>query len=197
MKPIVITLLFASAALLASPAPAASPAEAESFLKKSVGEVVGIAKNAPDSATLAAKLRPVLLRCISFDAMTRRAVGPGWRLFTDNQQSEATGFFTTLIIRTYSGNFTPGELPEITYKAAVSTGPGRVEVPTTTLYKGSKYDVTYRLEDQGAKGWSITDVVIEGVSMIANYRTQFDAQFKSGGANAVVAALKKSVSPPR
>lgn len=196
MKPSVLILIFASMAVLQEPARASS-ADAENFLKKAVGEVVEIAKNAPDSDALAAKVRPVLLKCISFDAMTRRAVGPGWRQFTEAQQSEATGLFTSLIIRRYSANFTPGELPEITYKAAVSPAPGRVEVSTATLYKGSKYDVTYRLEEQAAKAWSITDVVIEGVSMVANYRTQFDAQFKSGGANAIIGSLKKSVSSPR
>jgi phospholipid transport system substrate-binding protein len=63
-----------------------------------------------------------------------------------------------------------------------------------TLYKGSKYNVIYRLEE--IDGWRITDVVIEGVSMVGNYRTQFDAEFKQGGADAVLDALKKSVSAP-
>jgi hypothetical protein len=34
------------------------------------------------------------------------------------------------------------------------------------------------------------------VSMVANYRTQFDAEFKQGGSNAVLGALRKSVSAP-
>jgi phospholipid transport system substrate-binding protein len=170
----------------------ASTAEAETFLKKAVTEIVAIAKNSPNSAALATNVRPVLLNIINFEAMTRRAVGPGWRQFTDDQQKEATGLFTTLIIRTYSSKFTPGELPDVTYKPATSPEPGRVEVPTTTLYKGSRYEVIYRQE--AAEKWRITDVVIEGVSMVANYRTQFDAEFKSGGANAVINALKKSVA---
>lgn len=171
-----------------------STAEAEDFLKKSVSEVVNISKSSPNSTALADSLRPLLLKTISFDTMTRRAVGPGWRQFTAEQQKEAIRLFSTLIIRTYSGKFTPGELPEITYKAATSPTPERVEVSTMTLYKGSKYNVIYRLEE--IDGWRITDVVIEGVSMVANYRTQFDAQFKQGGADAVLGALKKSVSTP-
>jgi phospholipid transport system substrate-binding protein len=173
---------------------ASSSAAAEDFLKKSVSEVVSIAKSSPNSTALADSLRPLLLKTISFDAMTRRAVGPGWRQFTAEQQKESIRFFSTLIIRTYSGKFTPGELPEITYKAATSPTPERVEVSTMTLYKGSKYNVIYRLEE--IDGWRITDVVIEGVSMVANYRTQFDAEFKQGGADAVLGALKKSGSAP-
>jgi phospholipid transport system substrate-binding protein len=169
-------------------------ADAENFLKKSVNEIVDIAKTSPNASALAQRLSPILLNIISFDAMTRRAVGPGWRQFTAEQQKEAIGFFSTLIIRTYSGKFTPGELPEINYKAATSPAPERVEVSTTTLYKGSKYNVIYRLEQ--IESWRITDVVIEGVSMVANYRTQFDAEFKQGGSTAVLGALKKSVSAP-
>ena len=172
----------------------ASTAEAENFLKKSIGEVVEVARKSSDSASLAAGVRPVLLKTISFDAMTRRAVGPGWRQFTEPEQMEAISLFTSLIIRTYSAKFTPGELPEIVYKSAIETAPGRIEVPTTTLYKGSKYEVVYRLEQPEGKVWRVTDVVIEGVSMVANYRGQLDPQFKSGGARAVLGSLQKSVS---
>ena len=187
--------LLALALLTASPkAFSASTADAEAFLKKSVNDVVSIAKSSPNSTALADSARPLLLKIISFDAMTRRAIGPGWRQFTAEQQKEAIRLFSTLIIRTYSGKFTPGVLPEVTYKAATSPTPERVEVSTTTLYRGSNYNVIYRLEE--IDGWRITDVVIEGVSMVANYRTQFDADFKQGGADAVLSVLKKSVSAP-
>ena len=139
-------------------------------------------------------LRPVLQKYISFDAMTRRAVGPGWRQFTEDQQKKATQLFTTLIIRTYSSKLTPGEQPVIKFKTASARAPGRVEVPTTLLYQGSQYNVTYRMEE--AEGWRITDVMVEGVSLIANYRTQFDAQFKKGGSNAVISALISIRGPP-
>jgi phospholipid transport system substrate-binding protein len=134
----------------------------------------------------------VLQKHLSFEAMTRRAVGPGWRQFSRDQQQQATRLFTTLIIRTYSSKFTPGEHPEVQYKSATIPTPGRVEVPTTLLYQGSRYNVVYRLEE--SEGWRVTDVVIEGVSLVANYRSQFDVEFKKGGANAVVAALSQSVA---
>jgi phospholipid transport system substrate-binding protein len=124
--------------------------------------------------------------------MTRRAVGPGWRQFTPSQKNEATKLFTTLIIRTYSSKFTPGQNPEILYKKAATPAPGRVEIPTTLVYQGSKYGVTYRLEE--TESWKITDVIIEGVSLVANYRTQFDAEFKKGGAEAVISSLTQAVA---
>jgi phospholipid transport system substrate-binding protein len=190
-----LPVLIALALLAAIPCSfATSTAEAEDFLKKSVNEVINISKSSPNSTALANSVRPLLLKAISFDAMTRRAVGQGWKQFTTEQQKEATRLFSTLIIRNYSGKFTPGELPDITYKAATSPAPERVEISTSTTYKGSKYNVIYRLEEMD--GWRITDVVIEGVSMVGNYRTQFDAEFKQGGVDAVLGALTKSVSAP-
>ncbi|MFM8364440.1 MAG: phospholipid-binding protein MlaC, partial [Verrucomicrobiota bacterium] len=142
---------------------------------------------------LAERVRPVLVRTISFPDMTRLAIGPGWRSFSEGDRDQATALFTSLIIRTYSSKFTPGELPEVAYKSATSPAPGKVEVATNTLYQGSRYEVVYRLSDLPGKGWRVTDVVIEGVSMVRNYRDQFDAQFKSGGAAAVIGSLEKTV----
>ena len=173
----------------------AATAEAEKRLQIAVNEVLKVADRASTNSALTGSLQPVLLKYISFDAMTRRAVGPGWRQFTEDQQRKVTQLFTTLVIRNYSSKLIPGEHPVIKFKTASTPAPGRVEVPTTLLYQGSQYNVTYRLEE--AEGWRITDVMVEGVSFVANYRTQFDAQFKKGGSNAVISAFSQSVDRPQ
>jgi len=186
--------LLVTALLLVSPVAlnAADNSAAEVRLKSSVDQVVTIAKNAPDRSSLIARVKPILEQILSFETMTRRSVGPGWREFTPAQQAEAVKLFTTLILRTYTAKFTPGEYPSVLYKTATSPSPGRVEIPTTALYKGSRYEVVYRLEEKD--GWTITDIVIEGVSMVASYRTQFDEEFKQGGAASVLASLQRAVS---
>jgi phospholipid transport system substrate-binding protein len=182
--------------LAASPlAVSAQLADAQTRLKSAVTEVLAVADRTANRRALPESIRPVLQKHVSFETMTKRAVGPGWRQFTAAQQQQATQLFATLIIRSYSSKFTPGEHPVITYKAAVSPAAGRVDVPTDMVYKGSRYNVVYRMEQ--VQGWRITDVVIEGVSLIANYRSQLDAQFKKGGANAVISSLTQSVSRPQ
>jgi len=187
-------LLLASLILLHGTA-TASTTEAEKRLQTAVDEVLAAAGTAPNLGVLVESLNPILQRHMSFDAMTRRAVGPGWRQFTDDQKKKTTQLFTTLIIRTYSSKFTPGEHAVIKFNPAAAPAPGRVEVPTTLQYQGSHYSVMYRMEE--AEGWRVTDVVIEGVSLVANYRAQFDAEFKKGGAGAVVGALSQSVDHPK
>lgn len=187
------TVLFAFACVvgLLAPSMAGSTADAEAMLRSSVDEVLAVTKNSQGGRSMAGKLQPVLERCVSFEAMTRRAVGPGWRQFTPAQQADATRMFTKLIIRSYSDKFTPGEQPEISLLKAASPSPDKVEIPTTTVYKGSRYTITYRLENKGK--WMITDILVEGVSLVANYRAQFDELFKKGGASAVLDSLKASV----
>jgi len=175
---------------------AASTSEAEQKLRIAVDEVLAVSNRVSTRAALADSARPVLQRHISFETMTRRAVGVGWRQFSADQQKKATQLFTTLVIRTYSNKFTPGEKAVVNFKSATTPAAGRVDVPTNLVYRGSNYDVTYRME-QVSGGWRIADVVIEGVSMVANYRTQLDSTFKKGGAAAVLSSLEQSVSRPQ
>ena len=170
---------------------AASTGDAETALRGAVDEVLAVTEKSKGGPAMANKLEPILVRRVCFEAMTRRAVGPGWRQFTPAQREEATRLFTKLIIRTYSDKFTPGQQPDIKYLKSSSPGAGKAEIPTSVIYKGSRYTVTYRLEDRGK--WLITDILAEGVSLVANYRAQFDALVKKGGAVAVIDSLKQSV----
>jgi phospholipid transport system substrate-binding protein len=166
---------------------------AETRLKAAVNEVIGIAKSATDRTSLINEEKAPLAKILNFQIMTRRAIGPGWRQFTPAQQEEAVTLFTTLILRTYTAKFTPGVTPSVLFKNTASPEPGREEITTTSEYKGSNYDVIYRME-QNQGEWEITDVVIEGVSLVANYRAQFDGQFKQGGVAAVLKSLHKAVT---
>lgn len=170
----------------------ASTTDARAKLETAINDALTTAKASPNNRVMAVKLRPVLEKHINFETMTRRAVGPGWKQFTAPQRSAATDLFTTLIIRGYSEKLTPGEFPAIKVKDAKSPAPGRYEIPTTLTYRGSNYEVTYRLDE--ADNMRVSDIIIEGVSLIANYRSQFDEVFKKGGAEAVVKALNETVA---
>lgn len=170
----------------------AEAADAEATLREGMDEVLAVTDNSRGGRKMADDLEPILVRRICFESMTRRAVGPGWRQFTPAQQQEATKLFTKLIIRSYSNKFTPGEKAEVKYLKGTSPASGKMEIPTTMLYKGSRYSIVYRMENRGK--WLVTDILAEGVSLVANYRAQFDDLFKKGGASAVLNSLKESVS---
>ena len=187
------SLILLAAMVIALPAMAESPAEQR--VRATNDDIIAIAVKVPNNEVLVQKVRPVLEKNVSFAAMTRRAIGPGWRTFTPDQQKKAISLFTDLIIRRYAGRYTIGERPEVSYRTVTTPAPGRAEVPTQVLYKGSRYEVIYRLEQ--SEDWRITDLVVEGVSLVGNYRSQFDASFRKGGAEAVLNALTNAVNNPQ
>lgn len=172
-------------------------AEANLMLKGAVDEVLAIAYDTQNATTpLALRVRPSLEKHFSFEVITRKAIGPGWRQFNPEQQATAVTLFTEVVIRNYADRFEAGTRPGITYAPAKSPDPKRTnlqELPTTIDYAGKKYSVVYRLEKTG-ENWLIVDVVIEGVSMIANWRAQLDPLFQHGGADEVIATLTKNLA---
>lgn len=192
-------LPFASLHAADAPAANASAAVVEPavMLRAAVDDVLAIAYDGKTATTpLAVRVRPTLEKYFNFESITRRAVGPGWRSFSAEQKARTTTLFTDLVIRTYANRFEVGERPGITYSKAIIPDAAKAtlrELPTTIDYAGKKYSVTYRVEQAG-DSWRIYDVIIEGVSMISNWRSQLDPIFQHGGAAAVIASLEKNLS---
>ncbi|MFA6961279.1 MAG: ABC transporter substrate-binding protein [Opitutaceae bacterium] len=167
------------------------------MLRTAIDEVLAIAYDEKAvTIPLAQRVRPTLEKYFSFDSITRRAIGPGWRQFTPEQQARTTVLFSNLVIRTYADRFEIGDRPGITYADAITPDPKRPnlrELPTTIDYAGKKYSVVYRVEQLG-ESWRVYDVIIEGVSMIANWRSQLDPIYQRGGAAAVIQSLEQNLS---
>jgi len=187
-------IVMVSAAVLHAETPAVDEV---TMLRTAVDEVLAVAYASEQAtAPLAERVRPTLEKYFNFESITRRAIGPGWRQFTPEQRQRTTHLFTDLVIRTYANRFEAGTRPGITYAKPVVLDPSRPtlrELPTTIDYAGKTYRVAYRVEQAGGN-WLIYDVNIEGVSMIANWRSQLDPLFQRGGAAAVIAALEKNLS---
>jgi phospholipid transport system substrate-binding protein len=190
-----ISLLFLATAL----AVRAEVIPPEQMLRTAVDEVMATAyDDSGSTAPLAQRVRPLLEKNFNFEALTLRAIGPGWRQFTPEQKARTVALFTDVVIRSYADRFEAGTRPGITYAKSVTPNaarPERRELPTTIDYEGKKYSVLYRVEQAG-ESWRIYDVIIEGVSMIANWRAQLDPIYQRNGATGVIAALEKNLSLP-
>lgn len=194
LKIAVCAALFSATVFVAAAEPSA---EVNEVLKAAVEEVLAIAYDGAGATTpLYLQVRPVLEKYFNFETITRRAIGPGWSRFTPAEQTCAVTLFTEVVIRNYADRFEAGDRPGITYSPDVIPDPNRPtvrELPTTIDYAGKKYSVVYRME-KSAESWQIVDVKIEGVSMIANWRSQFNPLFLRGGAPEVISSLKQNLS---
>ncbi|MDR1284187.1 MAG: ABC transporter substrate-binding protein [Opitutaceae bacterium] len=190
-----IPLLFAASA--ATVRAAAAGDDPQKTLNAAIDQVLGVAYDTTSHQPLHQRLRPVLEQYFNFERATRLAIGPGWRSFNADQQKRTIDLFATLVIRTYSDKFDPGPRPAIAFGKASELSGTRREIPSTIIFDGKRYAVTYRLElAKDKNAWLIYDVIIEGVSLVANYRAQFDPLFKKGGADEVIRSLEKNLRQP-
>ncbi len=174
--------------------PARAAEDPRVMLEKSIDEVMTMAYDQPPTAQpLSARVRPILEKSFDFEYATRSAIGPGWRDFTPEQRQKTVRLFSDLVIRTYADRFEPGPRPEISYGQTIAPSEKRREIPTTVTYEGKNYSISYKFRET-PDGWRAYDVIIENVSMIANYRAQFDELFKKGGAEAVVHSLEENLA---
>jgi len=177
-----------------SAAPVDDPA---TMLRSSIDEILSIAYSGHGTENLPARVRPPLEKCFALDLVTRQAMGPGWRQFSAAEQKRITDLFSELLIRTYSARVVGTERPKITYGSPVELASDRREIPTRVITSTSNdpIAVVYRLIKLPA-GWRIYDVLIEGVSFVANYRAQFDEIIQKGGAAAVIRTLETKLAAP-
>jgi phospholipid transport system substrate-binding protein len=191
---LVLLLLFLGAGRLSSAASADDPA---TMLRNSVEEILSIAYSGHSSENVAARVRPALEKCFAFDLVTRQAMGPGWRQFSAAEQKRVTDLFSELMIRTYSARVVGTQRPKIAYGTPVELASDRREIPSrvTTSSSNEPFAIVYRLIKLPA-GWRIYDVLIEGVSFVANYRAQFEEIIQKGGAPAVIRAIETKLAAP-
>ena len=166
-------------------------------LHSEVDQVLTLAYSGQSSETLAERARPLLEKDFSFDLVTRQAIGPGWRQFTASDQQKVINLFSRLVIRIYAARVVGTQRPNITYGKTVTLAPDRCEIATqVSTPNGDKpFSVVYRLINLSGS-WRIYDVLIEGVSFVANYRAQFNDMVQRGGAAAVIKALEAKLAEP-
>lgn len=114
----------------------------------------------------------VLHQMFDFEEMSRRSLGVNARRYRDRLQ-EFTPLFASLLEQTYMGKLEENGDAKIEYVNDVVDGQIAQVETKTKLKDGSEYTVNYKL-NSGPSGWRVYDVVVEGVSLVNNYRAQFD-----------------------
>ncbi|MCX6936705.1 MAG: ABC transporter substrate-binding protein [Verrucomicrobia bacterium] len=171
--------------------PAAPVDDARNALVASINEVSTALRERPKQDDLIKLLDTLVDKHFAFETTTRLAIGPAWRDLKPTEQQNLTHLFSRLVIRTYADRVGGDSAPQIVYSAPTELRPGRVEIPTRVTSAGQTYAIAYRLDlDPASNRWRIYDVVAEGVSLIANYRSQFDPIIRKSGASGLIHTLE-------
>jgi phospholipid transport system substrate-binding protein len=133
---------------------------------------------------------------VDFEEATRLAVGRGWTQATPEQRKKLVTEFRNMLVRTYSNAITAyqGQTMKV-MPVRMKPGDTEVTVHNQFIRPGGKpvlLDYSMRKTDAG---WKIYDIVVEGVSLVLTYRSEFDAVVKQEGIDGLIKRLSQKNTP--
>ena len=138
-----------------------------------------------------AKIEVVALERFDFETMAKLVLKRDWRKFSAAQQAEFVATFRTYLATSYGSRITRYN------QEAIEMGGERLEprgdVTVMTKIQGGEADgvaIDYRVRNRDGR-WRIIDVVIEGISLVSNFRAQFSDVLRRGGPAELLARLKQ------
>lgn len=157
------------------------------LVKQTADDVLTIIKNdkeiqSGNQQKLYALVEEKILPNFDFERVSRMVLGKNWRSATPEQQAIFKKEFRSLLLRTYSVALGKYKNQVIEYQPMhAEPGAKNVSVKTQILQSGGQpVGVDYSLV-KGANGWKVYDIVIEDVSLVTNYRSQFSNEIRQNG----------------
>ena len=138
------------------------------------------------------QLRQIVAASFDFKEMARSALGYHWRQLSPAQQDEFTKTFVAFIEDSYLGKLNEFTTQQVEFVTTKSLGEGYAQVNTNIVKPGSSEDPTklnFLLEQEGLS-WKIYDVTVDAISIIANYRNQFNRVMNNKGYDTLISDLK-------
>jgi phospholipid transport system substrate-binding protein len=121
------------------------------------------------------QLKQILFTRFDFAEMAKRSLGAHWRKRSTQEQEEFVKLFTDLLERTYADIIVDGGSAEVASKIVTR--------------KGDEYSINYKAQATGGE-WKVYDVVAENISLVNNYRSQFDRVINKSSYEDLVQRLK-------
>lgn len=136
----------------------------------------------------------IMLPHVDVTSMSRSVLGRNaWNKASSGQRSQFSREFTKLVVRTYAkalAKFTDEKVQFYPVRGNWQTQK-RVQVKSLVRRSnGSSIPISYRLLRKGSR-WKVYDLSVEGVSLVATYRSQFASQLRNGNVGNVIKILKQ------
>ncbi len=136
------------------------------------------------------QLRQILFARFDFAEMAKRSLGSNWRRRTPREQEEFVRLFTELLERAYSDTIESYTDEKIVYLGEKLDG-SYAEVNSRIITsKGQEFTIDYKSRLVGNE-WKVYDVVIENVSMVNNFRSQFNRVINNSSYEELIRRLKE------
>lgn len=134
-------------------------------------------------------IRKIAADIFDFSEITKRSLGRHWQARTPAEQAEFVGLLTDLLERTYISKIDGYSGEKVAFVGEALDG-GVATVRTKIVTKqGTEIPIDYRMYNRGDR-WLTYDVAVEGVSLVGNYRTQFNAIIQRTSYQELVKTMK-------
>jgi len=167
-------------------------------LKQQVDEVVRVLedpklKGQPPQRRAA--IRTIAEKIFDYPDTARRALGPHWAARTPEEQQEFVAIFADLLDRAYLSKIDTYQGEKVRYTNETVNGDEATVKTTLVTPRGTQVPVDYRMHVADGR-WLVYDVIIEGVSLVSNYRQQFNKIVQTESYPALVQKMRAKQAEP-
>jgi phospholipid transport system substrate-binding protein len=162
-------------------------------IRGSVDSILALLKNKEmDQATRRKEMRKVINGRFDFRAMSQRTLATNWKKASSEQKQEFVQLFAQLIENTYIGRIEAYTNEKVDYPGEKVKGKKAV-VETLILTASADIPINYKVYRKKNGEWWVYDVIIEGISLISNYRSSYQEIVSKEGFDGLIAKMKDKI----
>ena len=125
--------------------------------------------------------------------LARWSLGNNWNKLSEAQRQEFVALFQQVLEKAYADKILAYTDEKITFDREVPISKSRVEVQTRVVTKSKEIPINYRVVQESDGTWKVYDVVVENVSLVMNYRSQFNDILSKNKPEQLLEILRKKV----
>ena len=138
------------------------------------------------------KIRVISEKMFDFAELSKRTLGPNWKNLNPDQQKEFIGLYRDILEDAYMDRIMAYKDEKVVFGKEMPLSDDTTEVLSSVITKKTETPINYRLILKGGE-WKVYDVIIEGVSLIKNYRAQFREIMANKSPEELLKVLRKKV----
>jgi phospholipid transport system substrate-binding protein len=167
-------------------------------IKSRVNEVLGVLREPALKAESAKELKkkklwPIFDKTFDYIELSRSTLSRNWDKLNPDQREEFMKLYKALLEKVYMDTILSYKDQEVVFGRERELGQNRVEVESKLISGPNEIPINFRMVSKDG-GWSVYDVVIENISLVANYRSQFNRILTKESPESMLEALRKKVS---
>jgi phospholipid transport system substrate-binding protein len=138
------------------------------------------------------KIESIADQMFDYVVLSRLTLGRGWKEFNKEQQKEFVSLYRSILEKAYMDKILSYTDEKVLFDKEMMLSENKAEVQTKIITKSTEIPINYRVYLKDGQ-WRVYDVIIEGISLIQNYRTQFREILANNPPEEVLKILREKI----